>query len=206
MLKEMLARWRPPPITDAHALRLYAKENAAFIAQKSSIDYCRVKAGTFSYQLFAEKDFMDALTRCRWEGFALVLADILLVFEAFLRPPSDREARTIAARLMPWYADILATEPVPRHRPEGWGEAVGRFEARFAAAVANAPGRPADIARVSGRALYAVLPIHTNHRRLDEDMVVAGVQFRMVSLWQAMERRIDRDAVRAELLAGAAAP
>ncbi|MBM3486301.1 MAG: hypothetical protein FJX67_06665 [Alphaproteobacteria bacterium] len=202
MLKDVLARWRPPPITDAPALRTYAKQNAAFIAQKSSIDYCRVKAGTFSYQLFTEKEFLDALTRCRWEGFALVLADILIVIEAFLRPPSDREARTVAARLMPWYADILATEPIPAHRPDGWGEAVTRFEARFAAAVAKAPGRPADIARVSGQALYAVLPIHTNHRELDQDMVVAGVQFRMVSLWQTMERRVDRAAVCDDLLGG----
>ncbi|MGE0747551.1 MAG: hypothetical protein AB7K86_19990 [Rhodospirillales bacterium] len=194
-----LQRWRRPTIATAAALRDFARQHAAFIAQKCAIDYCRTKAGLFSYQLFKEQDFMAALTRCRWEGYGAVLADILIVLEAFLRPSAGSDAAAIADRLAAWYPEILALDPPPAHRPQGWADAIARFDARMGAARAAPPRGPAAIAEVSGRLLYEALPIHTSYRRFDQEMVVASVCFRMVSMWQEMERRVDRAAVCADL-------
>jgi hypothetical protein len=196
---------RRPAITTADALKTFARENAAFIAQKCAIDYCRTKAGLFSHHLFKEEDFIVALTRCRWEGYGAVLADILLVLEAFLRPTAGEQAGRIADRLAAWYAEILAEDPPPTHRPQGWAEAIERFAQRMAVARAAPARSPAAIATASGKHLFGALPIHTNHRDLDEEMVVSSVRFRMVSLWQEMERRIDRQAVCAALAGGQAA-
>lgn len=194
-----LQRWRRPTISTTEALRDFARQHAAFIAQKCAIDYCRTKAGLFSYKLFKEEEFMAALTRCRWEGYGAVLADILLVLEAFLRPVAGADADRVADRLTAWYPEILALDPPPAHRPQGWADAIARFEARMRAARAVPPRGPAAIAEQSGRLLYESLPIHTSYRRFDQEMVVASVSFRMVSMWQEMERRIDRAAVCADL-------
>lgn len=199
-LMGIFPRRRHPTVDTADALRDFCRRHAAFIAQKCAIDYSRTKAGLFSYQLFKEQAFIDALTRCRWEGYAAVLADILIVMEGFLRPIAGDDATRVADRLAAWYPAILALDPPPAHRPGGWADAEARFAARMAAAAAAPPRGPAAVATVSGRLLYEALPIHTNHRDLDQEMVVASVCFRMVSLWQEMERRIDRAAVCADLI------
>src|SRR5213593_4830339 len=84
--RDLRERLRPKPITTADALRTFVEERAAFIAQKCATDYCRGKTGLASYALFTEKPFLDAFDVCRWETFAAVLGDLLILTEGQLRP------------------------------------------------------------------------------------------------------------------------
>src|SRR5574342_1258858 len=91
--RRLLARLTPARIATAEAFATFVEERAALVAPKCAIDYCRGKTGLASYALFTEKPFLDALDVCRWETFAAVLGDLLIVAEGLLRPHVAAEQR-----------------------------------------------------------------------------------------------------------------
>jgi len=194
-LKELI---RPPRVADGAGFRQFVGGEAALIAQKTAVSYCRTKTLGFSHALFAEQAFQDALAICRFEAFAAVLADLLLVAEALLRPHADPAA--LGAALREVYATLLADQR-PTHRPEGWADVEGDFARRLDASQQAPPQDPVTIARASGKRLYDVLPIHTNYRHTDEEVIMASVTFQMVGLWEKMLRCLDAPAVARALTA-----
>ena len=187
----LLARLRPSPIATKEALQTYLAERAALVTQKCAIDYCRGKTGLASYALFTEKPFLDALERCRWDTFAAVLGDLLIVAEGKLRPhvPPERHPRLCEA-LAALYPAILATLPPPPHRADGWAEAVATFAPRFRKAVLGPPQQALDVADHSARRLFDTLPIHISMRELDEEVVYGAVRFRMIAVSQELQGRL----------------
>jgi hypothetical protein len=195
------ARLRPAPIATADALRTFLSERAALIAQKCAIDYCRGKTGLASYALFTEKPFLEALDRCRWDSFAAVLGDLLIVTEGKLRPHvATEEHSRLCVALAGVYPAILATVPPPAHRAGGWGEAIASFALRFTETSKGTPRQALDVADHSARCLFESLPIHTSYRELDEEVVYGAVRFRMIAVSQELERRLDSARVAGELL------
>lgn len=204
--------WRTPSIDSREALRDFVATRAALVAQKVAVDYCRGKTGSFSHALFTEKDFQDALTVCRWESFAATLADILVMTEGFLRPATSALGGAgIAGRageaLAELYPEILASYPVPVHRKEkGWSDAEAAFTIRFAAARAAPPRPPVEVADHSASRLFETLPIHTDMRRLDEEVVHGAVRFRLIAVHQELQRRARPAELVAALAAGKTRP
>ena len=200
------ALWHPPALTTPESLREFIAARAAFVAQKVAVDYCRGKTGLFSHALFEEKEFQDALTVCRWESFAATLSDILILTEGFLRtasPQIDRDRlHRIDAALAGFYPAILASHPLPTHRAgKGWSDVEAEFAIRFAAACAAPPGKPAQVALHSARRLFETLPIHTNMRELDEEIVHGAVLFRMIAVHQELGQRANPEKLIAALAA-----
>lgn len=201
MLQRLITRLRPAPIASRDALRTFLQERASLIAQKCAIDYCRGKTGLASYALFTEKPFLEALDVCRWESFVAVLGDLLIVTEGYLRPqvPAAQRARLLAA-VEKMYAQILGALPLPAHRGQGWDDAVAAFAARLSAASEGTPRQALDVADHSARRMFDTLPIHSNMRELDEEVVYGAVRFRMVAVSQELHRRVAAAAVARELL------
>ena len=138
--RRLIARLRPQPIDSVESLRTFLEERAALIAQKCAIDYCRGKTGLASYALFTEKPFLEALDRCRWDTFATVLGDLIIVAEGKLRahvaPGLRARLREALAGL---YPVILGSVPPPAHRAGGWSEAIASFGPRFSEASLGEP-------------------------------------------------------------------
>ena len=185
-----LAYFNPPPIDTADALGTFLQERASLIAQKCAIDYVRGKTGLASYALFTEKPFLEALDVCRWETFVAVLGDLAIVAEGVLRPHAQAEQRPrVCNSLLDLYSAVLASLPVPAHRPQGWGEVAAAFQERFRAAELEPPQQTVQIAAHSAKRLFDTLPIHLSMRELDEPVVYGAVRFRMIAVRQEMERR-----------------
>ncbi len=203
------ADWvRPPPIRSAPALHAAVERAAARVTVQGTVNYCRVKAAGNAKKLFGEAAFQDALHVCRWEAYAAVLADALRVAEAYLRPAGDPElAARIAAGMSAFYAASLAVQPRPQpNGAEGWAPLVAEFEAALARARMAPPAAAAEIATGSGNRMFDLLPIHKSLRREDREVLVNQVRFGLVTLRQDLERRVDRDAVRADYADAAGRP
>jgi hypothetical protein len=198
-----LRAWLAPgPIDTADALRTFLAERAAFIAQKCAIDYCRGKTGLASYALFTEQTFLKALDVCRWEAFATVLGDLLVVTEGQLRAQVAADRRSsLCEALERSYRAVLASFPAPVHRPQGWDDVVAAFTARFRAASRDEPKEALDVADHSARRLFDTLPIHASMRELDEEVVFGAVRFRMIAVSQELKRRLAAREVIEKLLA-----
>jgi hypothetical protein len=196
------ARLRPEPIATVDALRCFLEERASLIAQKCAIDYCRGKTGLASYALFTEKPFLDALDLCRWETFAAVLGDLLILAEGQLRPhATDGERPRLVEALSRVYSAVLAELPVPGHRGHGWDDAVRSLATRLAEASRGEPRQALDVADHSARRLFDTLPIHSSMREVDEEVVYGAVRFRMIAVSQELQRRLRAEALVGRLLA-----
>lgn len=185
------ARLRPAPITTANALKTFLEERAALIAQKCAIDYCRGKTGLMSYALFTEEPFLKALDVCRWETFAVVLGDLLIIVEGGLRPHAAAEQQPrLSEALISLFSAILASMPAPAHRVHGWDDVIASFTSRLRAVSRGRPQRAMDVADHSAKRLFDTLPIHASMRKLDEEVVYGAVRFRMIAVSQEMHQRV----------------
>ncbi|WP_374447208.1 hypothetical protein [Stella sp.] len=180
------------PVSTAAALRDTLSAQAAFVAQKVVTEYCQAKAGRNWPQLSSEATFVADLARSRWEAFAILLADVFLIAESLIRPDSRDLDPAAERRLVALYAEALAAYPRPAHRPGGWDDRVTAFAARLAAAGRAPPAVTRDIVAVGGRAVFGVLPIHINMRRLDGPMVTNAIAFQMAAVAGRLRRRLDR--------------
>ena len=195
-------RLRPAPIATPDTLKTFLQERAFLIAQKCAIDYCRGKTGLASYALFTEKPFLDALEVCRWEAFAAVLGDLLILVEGELRAHAGTERRAkLREALATMFSSILAEQPAPAHRTRGWDDATDSFLQRFTAASRSEPRTALDVADHSAKRLFETLPIHSSYRELDEEVVYGAVRFRMIAVRQEMQRRIAAEDLTGKLTA-----
>jgi hypothetical protein len=184
--RRLEARLRPAPIATTDALRIFLEERAALIAQKCAIDYCRGKTGLASYALFTEKPFLDALDVCRWETYAAVLGDLLIVVEGHLRPHAAGQHARLCEALVGLYSAASGKET---------------FVARFQAASRGGPQAALDVADHSAQRLFETLPIHSSYRELDEEVVYGAVRFRMIAVSAEMQRRLAAAELVRQLLA-----
>lgn len=201
VLQRVMARLRPATLATPGELKAFLQQRASLVAQKCAIDYCRGKTGLASYALFTEKPFLAALDVCRWEAFAAVLGDLLILTQGHLRAHAGPEQRgPIADALVRVYVEILGSMPAPAHRPQGWSDALTSFESRLRDAMHAEAPKAVAIADHSAKRLFDTLPIHSSYRELDEEVVYGAVRFRMIAVNQELERRVDAASLVAQLL------
>lgn len=185
------------------ALGAFLHAQAAFVAQKTVVDYCRVKTGRREARYFSDPDFQAALQHCRWQVFFASVSDLAAVFEAHLRPHAAGGEAALALGLARLHEAALLAEPPPpaelpsaRERAEAWP--------RHVAALQAAPPLPADkLPLLAEPVLFATLPIHADQRVGEAPSLRGALRFHVVSTQQELERRFEAPAL-ARGLAGLA--
>ena len=201
MLKRFLKIFGPPPaIKTSQDFKVFLGSEAAYLAQRSTTEYCRARAGIHWQKLFGEPEFLSALERCRWEAFAVVLTDMVLVAEGRLRTAAGGDSLALADGLLRVYETILRDHRLPKHRP-GWADAIGDLSVRLGRAQMAAPLAPDEIASVSGVKVYDLLPIHPTVRSHDRLVIFNHLRFGMLGFLQSFDRRVDTGAVAGALVA-----
>jgi hypothetical protein len=199
-LSTLGARRESRRIADAAAFATFAGREALYLAQKTTIEYCRARSG-FNYEkLFKEAMFNEAFDIARAEAFAACLSDVLLVAEARLRKavPAGREA-VFEASLRRSYVTALATVAPPAGDAARWEAATAEFATRLARVRLAPPRRPDEIARYGGRRLFEALPFDRSVVAHDGEMVVNALRFAMVRFDGLAADEIDVAALVADL-------
>lgn len=195
MLAWLRGRIRPPRGGDAVAFAAFLERQAAFVAQKTVIDYCRVKAGRHERQTFADPDFLAALAHCRWQTFAAAVGDVTVLAEAWLRPHAAGEEARLAAALAGIGGTILAAADAPAEEREAL-DAAREGLPRLLATAQESPPNSADRLRLTAEApLLATLPIHPDQRIGETPSIRGALRFHIVSTQQEMERGFDPGAL-----------
>lgn len=200
ILSTLGARRVSSRIADAAAFAGFAGREALFLAQKTTIEYCRARSG-FNYEkLFKEAMFIEAFDVARAEAYAACLSDVLLVSEARLRRavPAGREPAFEAA-LRRVYGIALATMSPPAGDAARWEAAASAFATRLARARLAPPRRPDEIARHGGRRLFEALPFDRSVVAHDGEMVVNSMRFAMVRFDRLAAGELDVAALTADL-------
>ncbi len=195
--KLMRRRAQPSPLP---AWREFLGRQAAFVAQKTVLDYCRVKSGRNEQRLFADADFQAALEHCRWQVFMASLADVAALTEAWARPHAA-DAQDLAAGLAREHAAVLAATAIPPAEAEAARAARVALPGHLAA-MQLAPPRPANLLPLQAEApLFATLPVHPDQRVGEGPSIRGALRFHIVSTQQELERRFDPAALASALCA-----
>lgn len=156
MLSFLKAFLPKPKVRTLAALQQFLDGEAAYLAQKSVIDFARNELGSLSAQAFADQRFQDRLAVSRWDGFAATLADMIVLTHVRLRE-GGAPRLLLDGRLADLYAAILATHPAPPHRTEGWDADVAALRTRLAERP-EGPADPQAYARATGSKVFDTLP------------------------------------------------
>lgn len=178
-----------PKAQDPAALGEFIRAQGAYVAQKTVLDYCRVKAGRHEEKLFSEPVFRSALDHCRWQVFFGALADVTAVAEAWLRPHAAEAAPALAEALARLHDAALLADPPPAEERE---VALAFSIRSHLAGLQIAPPRPShDMPLLAEAPLFATLPIHPDQRVGEAPSIRGALRFHVVSTRQEMERRFD---------------
>ncbi|MCX8133326.1 MAG: hypothetical protein N3D18_05090 [Roseococcus sp.] len=191
---------RPRRSAAPATLAAFLHAQAAFVAQKTVIDYCRVKTGRREGHYFGDADFQAALQHCRWQVFFASVSDLAAMVEAHLRPHATGGEAALARSLARLHAEALLAEPPPpdelataRERAEAWPCHVAALQA--------APPLPANrLPLLAEPVLFATLPIHADQRVGEAPAIRGALRFHVVSSQQELERRFDAPALAGALV------
>ncbi|MGG5820466.1 hypothetical protein [Falsiroseomonas sp. HW251] len=176
---------------------------AAFLTQKTVLDYCEVKAGRNQREHFADPDFAAALRHCRWQVFSGAVPDVLGMAESWLRPHATGRETALAAALARIGATIIDQAPAPEEERADLDAARDALPDHLRRLQAAAPC-PADrLPLLSEAPLLATLPIHPSQRVGETQAIKGALRFHLVSSQQEMERAFDPAPLAAALVAGA---
>jgi hypothetical protein len=188
-----------PKVHSLAALQQFLESEAAYLAQRSVVDFTRNELGVLSSQAFSDQRFQDRLAVSRWDGFAGILADMVVLTQACLRSagvPRDR----LDAPLGDLYVAILAAHPVPDHRPQGWQAEIAALQARLADR-GDEPASPQAFAQATGARIFETLPFVPRDPVENRMVLCNAFAFGLIAFNDRLRRLLVAPSVRDELLA-----
>jgi hypothetical protein len=197
-LRRLLGRRRWAPVTAGHELADFLAAQTAYVAQRSVIEYCKARTGLNWDKLFLEQLFLERLEVCRWEAYAVVLAEVAELALIRLRRDGAADPEIYLPGLVAAAHAALLRHPVPGHRTS-WADAADSIERHLARALLAAP-RPVHLLGLhSADAIFDLLPIHADLRPEDREMFQNSVRFAICGVFDAMARCFDVAALEASL-------
>jgi hypothetical protein len=185
-------------VTAGHELADFLAAQTAYVAQRSVIEYCKARTGLNWDKLFLEELFLERLEVCRWEAYAVVLAEVAELTLIRLRRDGAADPDTYLPGLVAAAHAALVRHPVPGHRTS-WADAADAIERHLARALLAAP-RPVHLLGLhSADAIFDLLPIHADLRPEDREMFQNSVRFAICGVFDAMARCFDVAALEAAL-------
>lgn len=176
---------------DFAELGRFLHAQAAFVAQKTVVDYCRVKTGRRERQYFSDPDFQAALLHCKWQVFFASVSDLAAVFEAHLRPHAAGREGCLAAALAHLHDAALFDEAPPHQEAAGARERAEAFPRHLAELQRSPPVSAHRLPLLAEPVLFATLPIHADQRVGEGPSIRGALRFHIVTTQQELERRFD---------------
>lgn len=193
-------RW--PSVRSGPELADFLAAQTAYVAQRSVIEYCKARTGLNWDKLYAEQMFLERLEVCRWEAYAIVLAEVAELALIRLRRGGAADPQSVLPGLVAAAHAALLRHPVPSHRST-WTDAAEAIEPHLARALLAEP-RPVHVLGFqSADAIFDLLPIHADLRPEDREMFQNSVRFAICGVFDAMTRSFDVPALEAALVSSA---
>ena len=171
-------------------------ESAAYLSQGASYSYIRARSGTMGPRLMQDSGFGAGMDRCKWEGFAAMAGDLILIVETELRPYGP----VSGPALKRIYREVLDAQVMPPHRATtGWEDRIAQFDQRLDAHMAQSRRGLEELCEFGAEEMLAFAPVEDAIREADREMVVNNVKFRVIDHIDGLRKRTDWPALAAAL-------
>jgi hypothetical protein len=188
MLQRLKAYFFPDPLRELAQLVRFVSGEASYVAQRSTYEFSRNTLAWYGQSAFGDEKFNDVFAVCRWEAFARIAADMVMVVRADLaRANTDRRLDPGLLRL---YGGILGEYPHPTHRPEGWHDCHQALLSRLAGIAPEQRPDLKALGAVTGRLIREHAPARGRNAEEERAVLAAAVTFGLISFSDRVERRL----------------
>ena len=201
MLNRLIDHFRPPAIRTLPAFRRFVSGEASYLAQRSTYEFSRNTLAWYGQHAFADDRFNDAFRVCRWEAYAALTTRFVLLARARLDISDAAASARVAAALTDQAAAMLAEYPLPTHR-QAWDDILGALRQRLVTYDTAAPPGPATLGNEAAAIVYPTLPVRSGNATEDREVIANALRFGTIAVNDRLGTRLDRVAIRGELLAG----
>jgi len=171
--------WKAPVRIQSHAqLISFVQSHARHVSQTALFGYVKTRTGTRYTELFRDDLFVQSLNIAKWEIYLASLSDLTIFTCAHVarqQPPGQTDPAALALQV---YASIVAGEPVPVERAQGFDKDIETFQTRLSiidwrdAAINEQTFAP------SGQALFHWAPIADELKQYDREIVLNSIRFK----------------------------
>lgn len=188
MIKKWIGTWffaQREKIADWAALSRALDAEASLLAQKSSFDYCRARAGLNWYKLFTEQEFQAALDGARWAAYDALLMDFTLILFDDMRLRAVAQEELIARLIQAVHAAAALQQRELKFSDD--------LAQRLSVAGLAGPRAIADRDWPCIDSIFNAMPIHPGLREADRPVIESHIRLGLIGFRERMRARIDRN-------------
>lgn len=186
----------PEAIATRDQLKEFLMSRAAFLAQKSIMEYVQARANMMFSTLLSEPAFLAAYEEARWASYPAAFSMVTEMAEGMVRPHAAGSTLDLHAALVGLGREVFAEFPLPRGQgPRFWGEAAEALD-RDLGAAGLGPARPVhEIPLARAREIFDRLPVHESLRQHDFTIFRNTLRFHMAEIGTEFSERGDMTAL-----------
>jgi hypothetical protein len=188
MLQRLKAYFFPAALREFGQLVRFVSGEASYVAQRSTYEFSRNTLAWFGQAAFGDEKFNEVFAVCRWEAFARIAADMVMIVRADLA--SANTDRRLDPGLLRLYGGVLGEYPNPVHRPEGWHDCHQALLSRLAAIPPEQRPDLKALGTLTGRFSRECAPARGNHADEERAVLAAAVTFGLISFSDRIGRQL----------------
>lgn len=188
MLQRLKAYFFPEPLRGFAQLVRFVSGDASYVAQRSTYEFSRNTLAWFGQSAFGDAKFNEVFAVCRWEAFARIAADMVMIVRADLA--SVNTGHRLDSGLLRLYGGILGEYPNPVHRPEGWHDCHQALLSRVAAIPPEQRPDLKALGAATGRFIHEHVPARSRNAEEERAVLAAAVTFGLISFSDRISRQL----------------
>jgi hypothetical protein len=197
VLKKLVA---PAQIATRADLKDFMESRAAYLVQKSIMEYVQARANMMFSTLMSEKSFLAAYETARWASYPAALSWVAEMIEGTLRSAESSNAVLYQQSIAAIASDIVSAFPLPDgFPPRFWADALDALERDLGQAGLGPPKQAHEIPLHRAREIFQILPVHQALRQYDFTMFSNTLRFHLTEIASEFEERADKRALVAAL-------
>lgn len=186
----------PEPIATRDELKEFLTSRAAFLVQKSIMEYTQARANMMFSTLLSEPAFLAAYEQARWGSYPAAFSMISEMAEGMIRPHAVGPVLDLHAGLVELGRKVFAEFPLPPgQEPRFWSDAAEALDRDLGATGLRPPKQVHEIPLARAREIFDQLPVHETLRRHDFTMFRNTLRFHMTEIGTEFAERGDMQAL-----------
>jgi hypothetical protein len=191
----------PEPIANRDELKEFLMSRAAFLVQKSIMEYVQARSNLMFSTLLSEPTFLAAYEEARWAGYPAAFSMVTEMAEGMIRPHAAGATLDLHAALVSLGRDVFQGFPLPPAQgPQFWHEAAEALDHDLGVAGLGPPKQVHEIALARAREIFDRLPVHERLRQQDFSMFRNTLRFHMAEIGTEFGERGDMNALARALI------
>jgi hypothetical protein len=185
VLKKLANYLAPPPIRARSELLRFLGGESSYLAQRATYEFCRNTLSYFGQGMFEDPGFNDAMRVNRWESYAAILADAVVLARNRLSVAETPDALNAAMTVV--FESAVSEYPLTLHRTD-WNDRLEALRGRLADESLHRCG-PSELSRCSARRVFETLPVYSHDKQQDYEGIERALRFGLIAIDDRMERR-----------------